>query len=418
MRPGRLINQKQAMIPDAIAGWFAPASDSRVAEHIRLGKSAWLDCVHLIWSFWIFVVPLFNGGISGYNRTWILLTATSYPVFLVLFARAQLAPRRTAHFYALGMAVMSLALLRWYPSGLSYFMYGCIMLRPFGMSLRAYYIRLVVLNVSFVALAWWIGFPLSLLIIIPISIFAVSTITAIEQMSQESDAALRLSHEEVRRLAATAERERIGRDLHDLLGHTLSLITLKLELSRKLFERDLEAAKREVADAEKVARHALAEVRSAVSGIRAADLAAELASARLLLESSRVHVDYDQPPADLPQDTERALSLVLREAATNIARHADASSAKVEFRREHASVRMLIIDNGRGGIDGDGNGLRGMRERVRAIGGSLDITSPPREGTRLVVQAPVPVLRLVPSPASSLPASEPNLTAASGHSVA
>jgi two-component system sensor histidine kinase DesK len=237
-------------------------------------------------------------------------------------------------------------------------------------------------------------------------------------MSRESDAALSLSHDEVRRLAATAERERIGRDLHDLLGHTLSLITLKLELSRKLFDRDMEAAKREVEEAEKVARHALAEVRSAVTGIRATDLAAELASARLLLESSRVHLDYDHPPADLPQDTERALSLILREAATNIARHAGASSAKVEFLREHASVRMLISDNGRGGIGGDGNGLRGMRERVQALRATLEIDSPRDGGTRLLVKTPVPVLRLVPSASSTLLSSGSTSTAASGHSVA
>src|SRR3546814_4560513 len=118
----------------------------------------------------------------------------------------------------------------------------------------------------------------------------------VESMAHEKDAALQLSHDEVRRLAATAERERIGRDLHDLLGHTLSLITLKLELSRKLFERDPTASKRELEDAEAVARHALAEVRCAVTGIRAADLAAELASARLMLESSGVHLDYGAPP--------------------------------------------------------------------------------------------------------------------------
>src|SRR3546814_9754830 len=99
----------------------------------------------------------------------------------------------------------------------------------------------------------------------------------VESMAHEKDAALQLSHDEVRRLAATAERERIGRDLHDLLGHTLSLITLKLELSRKLFERDPTASKRELEDAEAVARNALAEVRCPVTGIRAADLAAELA---------------------------------------------------------------------------------------------------------------------------------------------
>ncbi len=406
------------MIPNFIARWFVPAPDSGVADDVRRGKSPWIDSIHLMWSFWIFVVPLFNGGTSGYNRTWFLFTVTSYPVFLLLFAKAQLAPRRTAHLYAVGMAAMSLAMLRWYPSGLSYFMFGCIMLRPCGMAFRSHYFRLVVLNAAFVALAWQMGFPLSMLIIIPVSVFAVSTITAVGQVSREADAALSLSHDEVRRLAATAKRERIGRDLHDLLGHTLSLITLKLELSRRLFDRDMEAAKREVEEAENVARHALAEVRSAVSGIHASDMAAELASARLLLESSRVHFDYDLPPADLPQDTERALSLILREAATNIARHAEASSAKVVVVREHARVRMIISDNGRGGVDGDGNGLRGMRERVRALAGALEIHSPSRGGTRLLVEVPVPVRRVVPLPPSKLPASEADSTAARGHSAA
>ena len=135
---------------------------------------------------------------------------------------------------------------------------------------------------------------------------------------REKDAALALSQDEVRRLAATAERERIGRDLHDLLGHTLSLITLKLELSRKLFERDPARAKHEMEDAERVAREALAQVRSAVTGIRATDLAAELASAKLLLETTRVQLDYAPPPQGLPPEVERGLALVLREAVTNI----------------------------------------------------------------------------------------------------
>lgn len=404
------------MIPSFITRWFAPAPDSAVADDIRSGKSPWIDSIHLLWSFWIFVVPLFNGGLTGYNRVWFVLTAASYPVFLLLFARAQLAPRRTAHLYALGMAVMSLVLLRWYPSGLSYFMYGCIMLRPCGMAFRPYYTRLVVLNAAFVALAWWIGFPLSMLIIIPVSIFAVSTITAVGQMSRESDAALRLSHDEVRRLAATAERERIGRDLHDLLGHTLSLITLKLELSRKLFDRDLVAAKREVEEAEKVARHALAEVRSAVTGIRATDLAAELASARLLLESSRVHLEYGSLPADLPAEIERGLSLVLREAVTNVARHAGASRVQIGLSREHAAICMRIDDDGAGGLDGagDGNGICGMRERVRAMDGSLSIESPRGSGTSLRVVVPVPLLRLVETP-RNLPATTSPARAAPGY---
>ena len=230
---------------------------------------------------------------------------------------------------------------------------------------------------------------------LPCMTMIIGMVTHVERIEHEKDAALKLSHDEVRQLAATAERERIGRDLHDLLGHTLSLITLKLELSRKLFDRDTEAARREVTEAEKVARHALAEVRSAVSGIRATDLAAELASARLLLESSCVHLDYGRLPADLPGDIERGFSLILREAITNIARHAEASQARIELVRERASVSMLISDNGRGGIGQDGNGLCGMRERVRALAGTLTIESPRGQGTRLKVTAPLPILRLV-----------------------
>ncbi len=401
------------MIPDFIARWFEPAPDSGVADDLRRGRSPWLDSIHLLWSFWIFIVPLFSGGFKGYTLEWLFITLGSYPVFLLLFAKAQLASRRTTHFYALGMAALSLLLLRWYPSGISYFIYGCIMLRHCHMGFGSYVTRLVLLNAVFVALAWWIGYPRSLLVIIPATVLAISIVTAVEHMSKEKDAVLRLSHDEVRRLAATAERERIGRDLHDLLGHTLSLITLKLELSRKLFDRDTEAARREIEEAEKVARHALAEVRSAVTGIRATDIAAELASARLLLESSQIRFDYDGPPADLPGDIERGLSLILREAVTNIARHAGASSARIEMVRERGSMCMLVSDNGRGGIDQDGNGLCGMRERVRALGGTLTIESVRGQGTRLRVVVPVPILRLVdaPRPVSDMPAAEPLTTA-------
>lgn len=403
------------MIPDFIARWFVPAPDSAAADDIRRGKSPWSDSVHLLWSFWIFITPLFDHGLRGYNRTWLLFTLGSYPVFLLLFAKVQLAPRRTAHLYAWGMAILCFGLMRWYPSSASYFVYACVMMSHCDMRrFRNYAIQVLLINAIYVALAWWVGWPLAMLVIMPATVLIICTIVVVEHLNKEKDAALSLSHDEVRRLAATAERERIGRDLHDLLGHTLSLITLKLELSRKLFDRDVEAAKREVEEAEKVARHALAEVRSAVTGIRATDLAAELASARLLLESSRVHLEYGALPMDLPGEIERGLSLVLREAVTNIARHADASRVRVELVREHASACMQINDNGRGGITSDGNGLCGMRERVRAMGGSLTIESPRGNGTRLRVLVPVPVLRLVQTP-RNLPSATSPAHAAPGY---
>ncbi len=378
------------MIPDFIARWFTPAPDSGVADDLRRGKSPWADSIHLLWSSWIFVTPLFDHGLRGYTRTWLLFTLATYPLFLLLFAKLQLAPRRTAHWYAWGMVVLCFATLRWYPGGLSYFVYGCVMLAHCdSRRFRSYLIQLLLINTAYVLLAMWIGYPLQLLVIMPVTVFVICTIVVAENINHQKDVALGLSHDEVRRLAATAERERIGRDLHDLLGHTLSLITLKLELSRKLFDRDVDAARREVEEAEKVARHALAEVRSAVTGIRATDLAAELAAARLLLESSSVQLDYGQPPA-LPIEIERALALILREAVTNIARHAHATRVEVEIVCEHGMATLCVADNGCGGIAHDGNGLGGMRERVRGLSGTLVIDSPHGHGTRLCVSVPMP----------------------------
>jgi len=396
-----------------LVDFLTPATDSLAARSIRRGKSPWIDAVHLLWSAWIFVVPVWDA--DGWSARWIAITVASYPAFLLLYYKCVTGARSNVRAYSLALVLLSMLLLPWYPSGLTYFIYGCVMLCGCLVGFRTYLVWLVTLNVALLLETSLLGYPWQAVCSIPLTSFIIGIIIFAERSSEEKDAQLRLSHEEIRRLAATAERERIGRDLHDLLGHTLSLITLKLELSRKLFDRDHAAAKREVEDAEKVVRHALAEVRSAVSGIRAADLAAELASAQLLLESSGVHLDYDQPPADLPEEMELALSLILREAATNIARHAEASCAKVDFVREPAGVRMRINDNGRGGIDGDGNGLSGIRERVRALGGTLEIDSPRRGGTGLLVKAPVPVLRLVsPRPSSPVGAS----AAASGHSAA
>jgi two-component system, NarL family, sensor histidine kinase DesK len=376
---------------ESIREWFRPAGDSLVAGSVRKGKSPWTDAVHLLWSFWIFATPIFD----HMSWHWVVFTLASYPVFLVLYAKCCVASRRTVARYALGLAAFSMLLMPWYPSGLTYFVYSCVMLVSCRRSLKQNMLVLAALNVACLSEAWLLHYPWQAVFSIPLTTFIIGLIVNAERISDQKEAELALSHDEVRRLAATAERERIGRDLHDLLGHTLSLITLKLELSRKLIDRDVDAARREITEAEKVARHALAEVRSAVTGIRATDLAAELASARLLLESSRVQFHYERPPVDLPPDIERGLSLILREAATNIARHAEASSAKIEIIREPAVVRMLISDNGRGGIDHDGNGLAGMRERVRAVNGTLTIESPKGRGSLLKISAPVPLLRLV-----------------------
>lgn len=215
---------------------------------------------------------------------------------------------------------------------------------------------------------------------------------------------LKLSHDEVRRLATVAERERIGRDLHDLLGHTLSLVALKSDLAGKLLARGegddaraaeaRAAAQREIAEVSRVAREALAQVRSAVTGIRAAGIAAELVSARLLLETDGVAFASQVDPrwlegGALRAEVETALAMTVREAVTNIQRHARARKASVELETIGGDAVLRIVDDGRGSDIVPGNGLDGMRERIEALGGRLRIDSRRGEGTRIEARLPL-----------------------------
>ena len=394
-------DREPTMLPRWLTSALQPAPDSAVADNIRRGKPVWSDAVHLLWTGWVFLTPMFG---TGYTLLWLWLTLLTYPAFLALYARQLLAPRRHAPRYALVMVAMGLALLPWYPSGISYFIFGCVTLRVCrsGSAWR-YLAQLLVLNAAFVAIALWVGYHWQLVVWIPSMAFIIGVVINVESTNKDRDAALQLSQDEVRRLAATAERERIGRDLHDLLGHTLSLITLKLELSRKLLDRDPERSRLEMAEAEAIARQALAEVRSAVTGIRASDLAAELAAARLLLECQHVHLHYSPPPP-MPVEIERGLALVLREAATNIVRHADAHQAWVEFTQDGRTLTLQIRDDGRGDVQADGNGLTGMRERVAALRGTMRLESARGQGTTVTVQVPLPATTVaIPAAASSAP---------------
>ena len=367
--------------------WFRPAPDSVLMQSQCRGAPAWAEYVHLLWTMWVFVTPVFTP--QGYDARWWLLTAVSYPLFIALYVGALALPARRVGACAIGMMLLCLLLLPWYPGGMSYFVFGCVMLgaHPWRNGWR-YAAALLLANVVLLVSARSIGYPWSAVVWLPVTTLVVGLLVHVERQRHRKDAQLRLSQEEVRRLATTAERERIGRDLHDLLGHTLSLVALKADLAGRLLDSDPRAARREIGELGQVARDALAQVRRAVTGIRAAELAAELAAAKVLLEGEGVSLSVDAHTDDLPPAQETVLALCVREAVTNIHRHARACAVRISLCRQAQHWRLQVEDDGRGGAIRPGNGLAGMRERLQALGGSLSIEPASPRGTRLAAELP------------------------------
>lgn len=198
---------------------------------------------------------------------------------------------------------------------------------------------------------------------------------------------LMLAHQEIEHLATVAERERISRDLHDVLGHTLSLIVLKSELAARLAEQDPARAATEIRDVEQVARRTLQDVRHAIRGYRPA-LDDEVARARTMLKAARIVADIDITPVPpLARPIEEALALALREAVTNVVRHSGASRCTAQLRIGGGQAVLHVADDGRGSASPPGLGLRGMQERIAALDGTLERV--PGRGMQLVIRLPV-----------------------------
>jgi two-component system sensor histidine kinase DesK len=374
--------------PFAMPAFLQPTPDSLVGMRNVGGSGGWtwFPLLMLAWSVWIFFTPLFNGAAFPH---WLWPTLGSYAVFLVLYHHAYYRSRRHLFACALGIAALGFALTPVNPGAQGYLIYACAFLAFVARPRRAVLWMLGVLA-AYCAMWMWIGWPAVYLFSVVMVGLAVGLMNISIQRRNQADIALRLSHDEVRRLAGLAERERIGRDLHDLLGHTLSLVALKADLAGRLVERDPAAARREIDEVARVSRDALAQVRRAVTGIRAAELVAELASAHLLLESDEIVLHYTPPDVPLPSALETALALTVREAVTNIQRHARARQVWIALECTREQVLLRVRDDGRGGDIVPGNGLQGMGERLQALGGELRIDARPGAGTELQARLPWP----------------------------
>ena len=379
MRLSQLIRNIKDPPPDSMVGYMTRY------EGRFMRRMPFFVLINLAW---IFLWPVISGQPF---LTVILPMLVSVPIFIYLHLCAYFrgGPVQGRWIYILGQYLLAYV-VGWFfsLSAIGYTIFA-FYVTAFSMSLRqARYVIFGSIAVSMLGMVIQ-GHTAETMayIILPAILLAFSALYTAYTGQQQL--ALRRSEDEVMRLARLAERERIGRDLHDLLGHTLSVVALKSELARKLIDHDVDAARREIAEVERVARDSLQQVRTAVSGIRSTELPAEIGAATALLEAQGIVVKCETENVKLPHDRETALALSLREAATNVRRHAQAKGVTIRVRKEPAEVVVEVADDGRGGRIVPGNGLNGMRERLSHVGGTLTLLPNKDGGTLLRASVPV-----------------------------
>jgi two-component system sensor histidine kinase DesK len=344
---------------------------------------------------WAFYMPLAYFGFfwiqpifAHTSRKQWLLTALGTVIFLALYLGVLWTERKPWQLAGLAALIVVGTLYAPYNSGASCFFIFAAAVLPYIVETEASVLGLIAVIVAVAGLETWLLHLSGWFAFYAAGLSVVVGGTNI-YFAQRTRMYYRLkkANEEIEHLAKVAERERIARDLHDVLGHTLSVIILKSELAGKLIDRDPQRAKLEMADVEKTSREALAEVRTTIRGYRAYSLEAELKQAQATLETAGVRVKSESAEVALTPVQESVVALVVREAVTNVVRHAGARNCLLRLTPVNGACRFEIQDDGRGGGTVEGNGLRGMRERIEALGGTLQRES--NSGTRLTIEFPI-----------------------------
>ena len=341
----------------------------------------------LLW--WLYLGFFFIQPVADHvsRKLW-LFDLLGAAIFLVLYWGIFLLERPWTLLHVGGMLLLGVLFFPYNPGGCTFFIFAAAMV-PFMVSTQARAIAGLAVIAAVAAIEGFFlhvsGWALFWAAVFPMFIGAGNVFFA---ERNRMNSRLRKANEEIENLAKVAERERIARDLHDVLGHTLSVITLKSELAGKLIDRDPQRAGKEIREVEQISRQALTDVRDAIRGYRSQGLVAELAQAKTTLETAGLTVQCDAATTmKLPAVQESVLSLAVREAVTNVVRHAGARTCRMRLEQQNGNCRLEIHDDGCGGSNGEGNGLRGMRERVEMIGGTLSRATD--AGTTLTITLPL-----------------------------
>lgn len=358
-------------------------------EHGKMPYFWLLSLAYMGWKY-AYVVP------GALELAMLVLTLALFvPLYLASFR----ARGWQVHACMLAGCLLGAAWVRWNSGAATFFIFACAMAAGITKMKHAMLAIAAVIALALLASLQASG-NMRFLFLMPILTagLPVGVGAVMDARLRRSRQELLRKQEEVEHMATIAERERISRDLHDLLGHSLSLIALKAELARKLVHRDADACAREIGDIEASARQALAEVRAAVTGYREKGLASALASARASLAAAEVALEENVERIPLAPAAENVLALALREAVTNVVRHAGARRCSVSLELEHGVAVLRIADDGQARSAADirhGNGLCGMRERVQSVGGKLALRA--RAGLELELRVPAAVSPAVSS---------------------
>lgn len=336
---------------------------------------------------WTIYVGFFILGplMSHVGATMWALTLLTLAVFLVLYFRGWWVRGREMALIVAAMTLLGAVWMPVNPGSGAFYIYAAAF-APFIGSPRTSVIALALIEATAVTMAMIAHVPLINAVWPVVFVILIGSTNMYYASKERANARLRLAHDEIAHLAKVAERERIARDLHDLLGHTLSLIVLKSELASKLAERDIERARSEIRDVERISRDALAEVRAAVGGFRSQGLQGEIERAREALTAANISLEATVDEVPLPPAREAVLALAIREGVTNIIRHAYAGHCTIALSRRVDGDHLTIADDGRGTSANFGNGLSGMRERVMSLGGTLKLER--AGGTQLKIDLP------------------------------
>jgi two-component system sensor histidine kinase DesK len=330
---------------------------------------------------WLIYLPLFfiPVMISHHESIDLVWTALALITFLGLYFHAYWVKSQYViyHIVAIGLLGTLVAFIT--PTACTLFIYAgafCSRLMPLKYAMTV----LVSLLVWIASISWFFSFEMYFYQPALVFTLIVGILNIYQCALHQNKQALILSRKETQRLAQVAERERIARDLHDLIGHTFSVITIKADLAGRLIDKDLEKARIEIKQLENISRDALSQVREVVSGYRTSDLLSELANAKNVFNSVDIDFYYqfeniDEQQIELDSTNNKELAIVLRELVTNIIKHAKATQVTAIIKHQNGKIVLAMQDDGQGfeNLQHQGFGIKGIEERIQKLKGFVAI---------------------------------------------